>query len=103
MARSRHPHQDIENEIQRAEGLGWRLIKGKSHAWGILLCPQSDREGCRFSIYSTPKNAGNHANLIRRLVDRCPHRNPGNSPRGDRRTDANADRGRETGEDEDPE
>lgn len=26
-------------------------------------------------VFSTPKNAGNHARQIRRAVDGCPHRN----------------------------
>lgn len=45
-------------------------------AWGIIYCPYNDKECrcgafCIASIWSTPKNAGNHAKQIKRVVDNC--------------------------------
>jgi len=39
--RPRHPDKDIEAAIAHAEELGWTVKKrtGKTHAWGLLLCP----------------------------------------------------------------
>ncbi len=34
------------------------------HAWGRLFCPHSAREGCIASVWSTPRNAENHARQI---------------------------------------
>jgi hypothetical protein len=73
VARSRHPHKEIENAVQYAEGKGWRFIKGKGHGWGRVLCPLNSREGCQISIWSTPRNAERHARSIIRAVDRCAH------------------------------
>lgn len=75
MSRPRHPNKDIEEAIQYAEANGWRYqASGKSsHAWGRLLCPESSREGCQFSVWSTPRNTTNHARQIRRHVDNCLH------------------------------
>lgn len=47
------------------------------HAWGRLFCPQSSRDGCSISVWSTPKNPENHARHIRNRVDACPHRAAG--------------------------
>jgi len=38
-----------------------------------IYCPHEGREGCRIGVYSTPKSPANHANHIRRRIDRCPH------------------------------
>ena len=49
---------------------------GGSHAWGKIYCPYNDG-GCRCGefciacIWSTPKNPGNHARAILRVVDNC--------------------------------
>ena len=70
--RPRHPNKDIEDAVVYAEKLGWRAISGgKSHAKFKLLCPHSDRTGCITYVWSTPKNAGNHARDIKRLIDKC--------------------------------
>ncbi|WBY02782.1 hypothetical protein PE066_04380 [Ramlibacter tataouinensis] len=76
MARSRHPKKEVEDALQHAEAHGWRVEEGGSHAWGKLYCPYDDEECrcgmfCVTSISSTPKNAGNHAKQLRRVVDNC--------------------------------
>ena len=75
MARPRHPNKEIEEAIAYAESKGWRnkASGGSAHAWGRLLCPETTREGCQLSIWSTPKNASNHAKQILRRVENCPH------------------------------
>ncbi|MCW9023321.1 MAG: hypothetical protein OQK73_01445 [Gammaproteobacteria bacterium] len=76
MSRKKHSKQDVENALQYAEENGWRIEVGGSHAWGKMYCPYND-SGCRCgefcitSIWSTPRNAGNHAKQIRRVVDHC--------------------------------
>ena len=55
--RPRHPDKDIEAAIAHAEELGWTVKKrtGKTHAWGLLLCPYNDNEigraSCRERVY----------------------------------------------------
>lgn len=66
-----HTDKEVREALVYAMARGWRLIKG-GH-WGILMCHQADREGCRFSVAGTPRNAGNEAKRIRRRVDGCPH------------------------------
>lgn len=73
--RSKHPNKEIEEAITYAEENSW-IYKdsGKSaHAWGKLLCPLHTREGHKMSVWSTPRNAFNHAQQIKRLVDKCQH------------------------------
>lgn len=73
--RNRHPRKEIEEAIQYAENQGWRFKKvgGSAHAWGRLLCPLQEREGCSMSIWSTPRDSDIHAKQIQRRVDSCPH------------------------------
>lgn len=73
--RPKHPDKEIEQAIVYAEENGWRYKgSGKSaHAWGKLLCPLHTREGHKMSIWSTPRNAFNHARQIKQLIDRCQH------------------------------
>ena len=75
LKRNKHPCKEIEKAIQYAENKGWRYrIAGNSaHAWGRLQCPLCTRDGCQMSIWSTPRNATNHAKQIRRYVDKCEH------------------------------
>lgn len=74
-SRSAHPNKEIEAAVKFAESVGWRFqATGKSaHAWGKLLCPLTDRSGCRVFIWSTPRSPENHAKEIRRIVGKCPH------------------------------
>jgi hypothetical protein len=73
MARIRHPDKEIEAAVAYAESLGWTVMSIKGHAWGRLYCAHHDRDGCMVSVWSTPRNAGNHARSIIRDVSRCPH------------------------------
>ena len=73
MARPRHPNKTIEKAVAYAETVGWRVEISSGHAWGRLYCSERSREGCKVSIWSTPRNPENHARHIRREVDMCPH------------------------------
>jgi len=72
--RSRHPDHAIEKAVRYAEHLGWRVMMSNGHAWGRLLCPESNRDGCKISVWSTPRSTDNHARQIRRMIDSCPHK-----------------------------
>lgn len=85
MARRSHPKPEIEAALQYAEQNQWRIEVGGSHAWGKIYCPYNDKDCrcgtfCIASIWSTPKNPGNHAKQIRRIVDNCSRHNPPNEP-----------------------
>ena len=74
--RSKHPCKEIETVLRFAEDCGWRVEPGGSHAWGRIYCPYNDAECrcgefCITSVWSTPKNPGNHARALRRVVDNC--------------------------------
>jgi len=71
MPRPRHPKQEIEDAVAYAESLGWRWNKLTGHGWGMLLCENNNRDGCRIFVYQTPKSPGGAAKSIRRAVDRC--------------------------------
>jgi hypothetical protein len=73
MSRPRHPNKHIEQAIQYAEGLGWRVEISHGHAWGFLLCPLQTRDGCIVPVYSTPRVPEWHARKIRNEVDNCGH------------------------------
>ena len=60
--RPRHPRKEIEDAIAEAEAAGWQVRQTASgHRWGVMLCGESSRTGCRYTISSTPRNADNHA------------------------------------------
>ena len=76
MARSSHPKKEVEDALKHAETQGWRVTVGGSHAWGKIYCTYNDYESrcgefCITSVWSTPKNPGNHARALRRVVDNC--------------------------------
>lgn len=73
MSNPRHSKPEVEAAVRYALSLGWRLEMSSGHAWGRLYCPRASREGCIVSVWSTPRNAGNHARQIRSAVDRCDH------------------------------
>ncbi|HJV02485.1 MAG TPA: hypothetical protein VJ752_18250 [Burkholderiaceae bacterium] len=76
MKRTSHPHKDVDAALRYAEEHGWSVNVGGSHAWGRIYCPYNNNdcrcgEFCITSIWSTPRNPGNHAKAIRRVVDNC--------------------------------
>lgn len=76
MGRRRHRKAEIEDALRHAEMHGWRVEVGGSHAWGKIYCPINDAdcrcgEFCITSVWSTPRNAGNHARQLRRVVNNC--------------------------------
>jgi hypothetical protein len=76
MWRARHPNKEVEQALRHAERQGWRVEPGGSHAWGRMYCPRNlpecrCGEFCITSIWSTPRNAENHARQLRRIVDNC--------------------------------
>ena len=78
MSRSRHPNSEIENTLKYVESCNWKVeqARGSAHAWGQMYCPRNDktcRNGiyCITSIWSTPRNPGNHAKKLKRVVDGC--------------------------------
>ena len=77
MARDRHSKKELEAVVEYAEEQGWRVLPGKRHAKFKLYCKQSDRDGCKVSVWSTPVDVDDHAKDVRRAIDRCPHKNQG--------------------------
>ncbi|WP_271196523.1 hypothetical protein [Pseudomonas turukhanskensis] len=76
MTRSAHSKKDVEQALSYVEPHGWRVVEGGGHCWGKMYCPYNDRdcrcgEFCISSIWSTPKNPGNFAKAIRRVVSNC--------------------------------
>lgn len=76
-ARTRHPKKDVEQALRFAEDHGWTVVPTTSgHSWGHMRCPHEGQDACQVAIWSTPKNAGNHAKRIRQRVRNCPHQLP---------------------------
>jgi len=76
MARSKHKSKEIEAVLQELESLGWTIIIGKGHAWGILRCLGNNKdcrcgEFCQMSVWSTPKNPEQFAKKIRQKALTC--------------------------------
>jgi len=72
--RKRHPKPEVEDTLAFAEASGWTVRDTPAgHKWGDMRCPEASRDGCRESIWSTPKNAGNHAKRLKARVGNCPH------------------------------
>ncbi|MFJ4155934.1 hypothetical protein ACIPZF_14220 [Pseudomonas sp. NPDC089752] len=76
MSRPSHARKEVEQALRHAESQGWRVVAGGGHCWGKLYCPFNDAdcrcgEHCITSIWSTPKNPGNFARQLRRVVDNC--------------------------------
>ena len=74
MTRSLHPKKEVEAALRHAETHGWRVTVGGAHAWGKIYCPRRHDECrcgefCITSVWSTPRNPGNHARALRRVVD----------------------------------
>jgi hypothetical protein len=72
--RTKHPKKDVEGALTFAEEHGWLVRPTASgHRWGEMTCGYADLDRCRVSIWSTPKNPGNHASRLRQKVRNCPH------------------------------
>ena len=72
--RKRHPKPEVEEALVFAARSGWTVRDtAAGHKWGDMRCPEASREGCRESIWSTPKNPGNHAKRLKARVRNCPH------------------------------
>lgn len=76
MGRRSHPNKEIEAALRYAEGQGWAVRSGGGHCWGKIFCPWNDSacrcgEFCICCIWSTPRNAYNHARQLRRVIDGC--------------------------------
>jgi len=82
VARKKHKDKEIEQALQHAESCGWIVEvhnKSKSHAWGIMKCPFNNENCwngiyCFTSIWSTPRNAHNHAQQIKKVVNKCQYK-----------------------------
>ncbi|RUO20168.1 hypothetical protein CWE06_05960 [Aliidiomarina haloalkalitolerans] len=80
MASKKHPVKEIDAAVRFAERCGWRLISAghSAHCLGRLLCPYGSVNAlcrcgdfCMISVWSTPRNGQNHANSLRRAVEKC--------------------------------
>jgi len=76
MSRPVHAKKEVEQALRHAESKGWRIVVGGGHCWGKMYCPFNDAdcrcgERCITSVWSTPKNPGNFARQLKRVVDHC--------------------------------
>ncbi len=76
MARKKHTSKEIEAVLQELEALGWVVVEGRGHAWGLLRCPANSKECrcgefCQMSVWSTPKDPERHANKLRQKAFAC--------------------------------
>ena len=69
MPRNTHPKKEVEEALQYAESMGWRVESGHAH-WGLMFCPANEKntdcrcgQFCITSISGTPRNAGTHAEV----------------------------------------
>ena len=60
MVRPSHPKKEVEEALRHAEGQGWRVEVGGSHAWGRMYCPYNDEE-CRCGEFCIAVPAEQHA------------------------------------------
>lgn len=68
-----HPHKEISSAIEFALSQGWRFEHSRGHIYGTLYCPERSRDGRLIRVYSTPRNAYNHASFIENEVKKCEH------------------------------
>ncbi|WP_082056627.1 hypothetical protein [Pseudomonas sp. 10-1B] len=76
MSRPSHAQKEVEQALRHAESQGWKVVRGGGHCWGKMYCPFNDSECrcgefCITSVWSTPRNPGNFARQLRRVVDNC--------------------------------
>lgn len=68
-----HPNKHIQAAIEYAVSKGWALVpSGKSaHCYAKLRCGIPGHRDHTMSIWSTPRDAENHAKQIVRKVNEC--------------------------------
>jgi hypothetical protein len=66
---NRHPKKVVADAVDELVDARWRVEAASGHAWGRAYCGYGC---CQVSIWSTPTNPGNHANKLRRAIERCP-------------------------------
>jgi hypothetical protein len=76
MSRPKHSKKEIEEALKHAESQGWTIKPSGGHCWGKIYCPYNNDECrcgefCITSVWCTPKNAGNHAAQLYRVVNNC--------------------------------
>lgn len=76
LKRAKHASKEIEAALRFAESEKWRVDVGGSHAWGKMFCPFNQEtcrcgEFCITSIWSTPRDAENHARALKKVVEKC--------------------------------
>jgi hypothetical protein len=71
MARRKHSKKEVEEAICYAESMGWTVELRSGHCWARIFCPHHVEEKHRMSVYSTPRDAQDHAKDIKRIVDKC--------------------------------
>jgi len=71
----KHPNKEIRKAVEFAVSKKWRVTDAgsSSHAWARLKCPESSRDGCIISVWSTPRVPRHHARQLIKAVDKCPH------------------------------
>lgn len=71
MAGSGHPKKEIRAALDDADDAGLNVVATTAgHRWGYVACPTC---GQRLSIWSTPRNAEDHAKDIRRFTAKHLH------------------------------
>lgn len=70
-----HPNKHIREAIRFAEQHGWRFEKAnaRAHISGTVYCAEASRTGCKFRVYSTPRDPVEHARKLKREVENCSH------------------------------
>jgi len=76
LGRKSHKSKEIEAVLRELESLGWTIVEGKGHAWGLLRCPANSEdcrcgEFCQMSVWSTPKDPERHARKLRQKALAC--------------------------------
>jgi hypothetical protein len=79
MTRWSHPKKQVRHALDEADRVrdenGNRCFdvedtSASGHGWGYVLCRSCSQ---KFPVWSTPKNADNHANQIGRFIRRHNH------------------------------
>jgi hypothetical protein len=76
LPRKTHTSKEIEAVLRELEALGWSVVEGRGHAWGLLRCPAHSAECrggkfCQMSVWSTPRDPERHARKLRQKALAC--------------------------------